>query len=437
MFERIFLLNAELKGVKNIDKSVKLSFYKHTVNKTFDMSNYRVKAIFGENGCGKTAIITTFGLVRDIVLDSRYLNNKQGLLEALINKKEQSLYFSCEFIVCEEDGNSVYNYTIILSHNASGYHISKESLSKKNGNYVASKYKDVFVVEDGKLVFLNADDETMKTFREESMNLLRDQSFLRTFISSMNKETIVKDYVYDMLCLLFFLVSLNVYIGDSDKHDMYMLYSEIESKLSTNENIESDIVADMLSVITNANDDKVRVEVFETYKNKIGRMERFIKLFKPDLRSINVIDEIHGEYYSCKLRFDYGDYSVDKEFESTGIKKLISVFDAIEAACHGGIVFIDEFDANINAIYLEKIIEYIIIYGDGQLCFSTHGLEIMDLLKNEKLAIDFLTNEKELVHWTVRGNISPINYYKKGFVKGIPYNIDSVDLLDVFMGDNE
>ena len=142
--------------------------------------------------------------------------------------------------------------------------------------------------------------------------------------------------------------------------------------------------------------------------------------------------EKHTDYYSCKLRFDYGTYNVDKEFESTGIKKLISVFDAIDAACHGGIVFIDELDANINAIYLEKIIEYIIIYGEGQLCFSTHGLEIMDLLKNEKMAIDFLTNEKEIVHWTTKGNNSPFNFYKKGFIKGIPYNIDSVDFIDIF-----
>ena len=436
MFDKVYLLSADLCGAKNIDHNVKLSFYKQTVDKAFDMSGYRVKAIFGENGCGKTALITTFSIIKDIVLDGRFLTNKQNLLEELINKKEKKLFFSCEFIVCEDNGNTVYNYLIRLDHNDNGYYISREKLAKKNGNYVNYSYKDVFVVENGRLISLNTDNDVVDLFREESLNLLRNQSFLRTFISVLNKETEVNEYVHDMLNLLFFFVNMSVYIGADDKHDLYMLYNEIGNKISVNENIDSEYISDMLNMLTNTGDDKVRIESFDLYKKRINRMERFIRLFKPELVSIDVLEEKNADFYFCKLRFNYGDYTVDKEFESTGIKKLISVFTAIETACHGGIVFIDELDANINVIYLEKIIEYIIIYGDGQLCFSTHGLEIMDLLRSEKLAIDFLTRDKEIIHWTAKGNNSPINYYKKGFIKGIPYNIDSIDLIDIFMENN-
>ena len=437
MFDNVFLLNAELKGVKNIDKTVKMLFYKQTIDKTFDMSNYRIKAIFGENGCGKTALITAFSLVKDIVLDSRYLNNKQNLLEELINKKEKEFVFSCEYIMSGDENNIVYKYYMKLSHNDTGYFIQNEKLSKKNGNYANNNYRDVFEVDNGKLVYLDAEEKELERCMEKSLNLLMNQSFLRIFISMLDKETKIKDYVYDMFSLLVFFVSLNVYIGDSDKHDTYMLYSEIEKKIISNNSIESRYISDMLNVITSASGDKVGIELFDSYKMKIKRMEQFIKLFKSELKSIDILDEKSAEYYNCRLRFNYGSYTVDREFESTGIKKLVSLFDVIEAACHGGIVFIDEFDANINAIYLEKIIEYIIIYGEGQLCFSTHGLEIMDLLKSEKLAIGFLTENREIINWTAKGNNSPSNYYKKGYIEGIPYNIDSVDLLNIFMENNE
>jgi len=434
MFDKIYLISAELNGVKNIDKKVRLTFYKQTIDRSFDITNYRVKAIFGENGCGKTALITAFSIARDIIFGGISTDNtsKQNVLEELINKKEKRYEFSCEFIICEEKGNTVYKYSLYMEHNESGYFISREQLSKKSGNYMNNSYKDVFIVNAGKLDYLNADSDTAKKSREESLNVLKNQSFLRIFLSNIDKNTVVDAYVTDLLNLLAFMVSINVYINESDKHDMYMRYKEIENKVASNENIESRYLSDVFGMLTSINDDKVRPEQFEAYKKKVERMTRFIRLFKSDLKNIIILDEKHTDYYSCKLRFDYGTYTVDKEFESTGIKKLISVFDAIDAACHGGIVFIDELDANINAIYLEKIIEYIIIYGEGQLCFSTHGLEIMDLLKNEKMAIDFLTNEKEIVHWTTKGNNSPFNYYKKGFIKGIPYNIDSVDFIDIF-----
>ena len=437
MFDKIYILNAKLNGVKNIDKSIELAFYKQTVDKSFDITNYRVKAVFGENGCGKTALISAFSIVRDIVLDARYLSdsNKQSLLEELINKKEKKFKFSCDYIVCEKDDNHVYRYSIEVNHDDSGFYIENEQLSRKNGNYSNNSFKEVFNVNNGELEYLDVDNNSgvLDYYQKKSINLLKYHSFVSIFLADLSDEKQIKGYAYDLFGLLLFFISINVYIGESDKHDIYMLYNELNNKVHVNDKNVSLYISDMLNRITSTGDDKVKSELFEKYKKKIERLSRFIRLFKSDLQNIDIKVEEDADYYKCRLKFNYGKYVVDREFESTGIKKLISIFDAIDSACHGGIVFIDELDANINAIYLEKIIEYIIIYGDGQLCFSTHGLEIMDLLKTEKLAIDFLTNDKEVVHWVAKGNNSPINYYKKGFVKGIPYNIDSVDLLDIFM----
>ena len=58
MNKKFYLLSLRLSGIKNIENNVQINFYKKTLDKTFNPDNYRVKAIYGENGSGKTAIVT-------------------------------------------------------------------------------------------------------------------------------------------------------------------------------------------------------------------------------------------------------------------------------------------------------------------------------------------------------------------------------------------
>ena len=81
----------------------------------------------------------------------------------------------------------------------------------------------------------------------------------------------------------------------------------------------------------------------------------------------------------------------------------MDLFYYLEDACMGMITFIDELDSNINDVYLDKIIEYFILYGKGQLCFTSHNLSPMSVLKkNKKCYNHCVKNEKRRqVLWTV------------------------------------
>ena len=57
---KYYLLSAKISGIKNIHKRIELDFYLKSIDKSFNPEKYRVKGIFGENGFGKTAIITVF-----------------------------------------------------------------------------------------------------------------------------------------------------------------------------------------------------------------------------------------------------------------------------------------------------------------------------------------------------------------------------------------
>ena len=48
MMENAYLVSYSVKGIKNIDTLVTLSFYKKTIEKDLDVQNYNIKGIWSE-----------------------------------------------------------------------------------------------------------------------------------------------------------------------------------------------------------------------------------------------------------------------------------------------------------------------------------------------------------------------------------------------------
>lgn len=71
----IYLINYSVKGIKSLDEDVKLSFYKKKISKNPDMNGYNIKGIYGMNGSGKSGIVTSVKILKNILTDSGYLNN--------------------------------------------------------------------------------------------------------------------------------------------------------------------------------------------------------------------------------------------------------------------------------------------------------------------------------------------------------------------------
>ena len=103
----------------------------------------------------------------------------------------------------------------------------------------------------------------------------------------------------------------------------------------------------------------------------------------------------------------------------------------------GNIVFIDELDSNLHDVYLCALLEYLMEYGEGQLCFTTHNIGPMDILRKNQKSIDFLSVDRTVYQWTKNGNYSPSKLYKNGMIEGSPFNVDSIDFIGVFGDDGE
>lgn len=439
-----YILKLKICGIKNIETPIELDFYKKTINKDFNPEKYKIKAIYGENGSGKTAIISAVKLLRNLLLNKSYLadNDTQKSLKEIVNKKTNNGFVECEVYVDLEDEKQILDYYVSFEvKDDNRFYITEEKLSLKNGNYSKNNYSSIFETKNGSLIKFG-DKKMYEFFKEKTQNLLDKQTLLTCVmdVEDTPKEFQNKNELIMPLLLLMFAMSLVVYIDEADNHSNYVLRQKLQ-------NIgESDIEKSGFDLIKQVNEKLLGTEwdnilvpkfIYEKFEEQVSKLYLFIRIFKPELQTIEIEKKDYDQYYKCNLKMVYDEYSLDYEFESRGIKKMMDLFSYLDAASDGFIVFIDELDSSINDVYLDKIIEFFIYYGKGQLCFTSHNLSPMSVLKENKNAINFISGINTVRTWTKCGNLSPENAYRNGFIEDSPFNVDASNFLGILGGTDE
>ena len=446
----IFLVSYRVKGIKNFEEEVSLSFYKKTITKPIDIGNYNVKGIYGMNGSGKSAIISSVDILRNLLINENYLNNPivQGSLDEIINKKIEELHIGTKFLFkVSEDRAYLYEYEVVLKKNDFGkYVIDSEQLSCKNAFSKKDEFIPVFKVKKGEIEYINTEDIVLENeFREKTKNLLSNSSASSLFFMKFNHNKIetvnLASISVGTLVLLCYSFNMYVYMDQSDNHTDYFV-NDINDILNKNSEKNIKIHAAQMNLlhrfdITNLSifsckTDTIPVDKYESYKDSVKKLKKFIQIFKPELKDIEIERKDKRVDYVCSLNMVYEGFSINSEFESTGIKKLIKLYAYLQEMVQGGIVFIDELDSNLHDVYLCALLEYLMNYGQGQLCFTTHNVGPMDILKRNKKSIDFLSIDNKIYPWKTNGNYSPAKLYKNGMIEGSPFNIDAIDFIDVF-----
>lgn len=440
-----YLLSLKISGIKNIEVPIELNFYKKTINNSdFDPEKYRIKAIYGENGSGKTAIITAVKILQNFLTDKNYLidSDNQKILVETINKKTHSGFIECEVYTDFGGEKNILKYTISFEIGIDNRcHILSEKLEQKKGNYTKNSYNLVFETADGVLLQLG-NDEMFHEIKEKSLNLLGMQTLAVSIFTmkDLKEKYRQNDEMYYISLLILFGLSLNVSIDEADDHKNYFLREEIKTLALTEAGKGEDKLYYHLTDWGNSGQISANLILknkFEKFEKKISRMCAFVQIFKPELCDIAIEKKDYDQFYKYNLRMIYKDYTLDQEFESRGIKKIMELFEYLDMSADGQITFIDELDANINDVYLDKLIEYFILYGNGQLCFTAHNLSPMSLLKRNKESINFISSINTVHTWANNGNQIPARAYRNGFIEDSPFNVDASDFLGILGGDDE
>ena len=436
--KNFYILHLLVNGIKNLDQDVVLKFYKSTVGEKIDIQDYNIKGIYGENGVGKSAIITAMHIFKNIVLNKRYLNDTDTriALNNLVNKKTNRLFLECEFTHTFNGSanKNIFKYSVCIEkNNLNDFVITKEELFKKSTN----NYVLIYSVNNGLLNLSLKSKDNEEFIKDKTQNLLLNSSLLSLIHSDdliFDNEFINLEQVFYkamMYTLLFFLNTI-IHLDGSDLHETYVIKERLKEDPTNNEfrNLFNTISSPFIEI--GLEDGLILKKDIKEYKKIIQKMYSFIKVFKEDLKNIIIDTKEYGEYYQCSLIFDYGDYKIHSEFESTGVKKLISLYQAFYQLNKGSVVFIDELDANLHDVYLCKLLEYMGENAKGQLCFTSHNIGPMEFLSKRKMGLDFLTRDKAIVSWIKNGNYSATKLYKEGMIKNSPFNIDSFDFLKMF-----
>lgn len=402
-----FLLNLKLNGIKNIEKEIEIDFYKKDL-KNFSPINYNVKGIFGPNGIGKTAILKSIEIIKNIVINNYYLTDSENLnlLHKLINKNTKKMNIEITFLNFNNKKNDkkyIYYVELEIKHN--DIFISKESIKTEN------KSKEL-IIELGQILN-NSLFENSTLIENNSKNLLNKRSILN-IIKDFEKDNLLKDNDKETFVNLFNFFQ-NLYIK-TDRYQYNML----------------DVIN--LTDIDDRYDMRIpkKKGILEILKKDFERKTKFLKLFKKDLSSISFVKKDDSDYYYLNIFFNYNDLEISYSFESQGIKLLFILHSYLDKILNGGIVLIDEIDSSIHDVYLNKIIEFFSEEGKGQLIFTSHNTTLLNTLRKYNNSIDFINENKEIVSWIKNGNSSAFNKYREGYIRGLPFNIVESDFYEIF-----
>ncbi len=439
-----YLLKMAVYGVKNIDKKIELNFYNKVLTKKPVFKNCNVKAIYGANGAGKTAIMYAAEIYKQFVVDKDYVAyyTRNSNLYNLINKNTHRMEIEMTFAVLNDENvlTDIYSHKISFAVNNDILSIEGEILRKLHGYRIndESKFKTIYEVKNGELI-----NNTNDFLSDISKNILADRSVISNIIfQSIGKPEIEDQPIFsDVLNVYGFAQNLTIVINGTDKNYINLNYvvKQMNAIAKYEKEFDSGLFNKLLFKQKLVSPDELIIDkgMLDTFKKDMSNMCKFIQVFKSDLRSIDIKEEEMADSYVCNVYFVYNDGKrIARQYESTGIKKLMTLYYALCDVDAGKIVFIDEFDANIHDVILIKLIEYIQNYSSGQFVFTTHNLGPMDVLQNSKYSIDFLSNDSQIVPWVKFGNSSAASVYTRGLIKYSPFNIESFDFLGVFNGES-
>lgn len=460
------IIYATISGIKNIEDEIRIDFLNSTLTKDgkVDLSNKKIKAIYGANGAGKSAIISAFDLYKKVCSVPNYLEQPQVVaeLDEIINKKLKKASITVVFAYTKgEKVSNVYKHKISIFHgDIVPYQLEEELYEAKDKNKSNGEYKELLKVKDGSIMtsiqseFIKkeiAKFEKLKLINSSiCSNIIAIVNSLTKFISeeeSQRKKNghLSKDFnehmifYWSLLSIISVTYMINVYLDIKDRHQYKNPYFDIQKKLK-----EKKVSDDIIGLLSNSDEkyyftslsDIVLKEEIKEYEETYKKIRDFIKIIKPSLKDI-IIE--HTDYdkdnYKCRKIFVYNDYRIDMEYESTGIKKMVELYTYIKEAFDGGIVFIDEIDANISGVFLDKLMECFNENGKGQLCFTSHNYYSMNKLR-KFITLTTIGETGMVVDISKNGNSNPANLFYNGDIMDSPFNIESYDFEKMFVDED-
>ncbi|MFL2063947.1 ATP/GTP-binding protein [Latilactobacillus sakei] len=430
----------------------------------------KIVAIYGENGSGKSNIVSAFMNLNFSIRTLRNLNLITNAKE-ILNSDEPDADKDKDFNRKLDIMMKVFRnerYSKLSSIFSRAYMLETEEPMKIKYEFQINGHNGYY-----ELVFKKNNGEVY--LASEKLNFLINKARGNLFeISSNNNGKIDVNFSPNLFKNKDAKTIMNNSIARFwGKHTFLSIFDDFED--STNSNYVQDNVSKNLRIVINnfksisfrADDASGTVQLRKMLHNlangsiskdedsKIDITEKALKNYFIPLYS-DIEDIFYERNNSQENKIEYRLFekkrmnneliTIPFEMESNGTKKLLELFPLFLNVIAGQTVIIDEIDQGIHDLLIERIIDNIKEDIEGQLIFTTHDTQIMQQLDVGSLYVLQVESDgsKRIVNLSnasqkqlgTNNNIQKL--YLNGYFSGIPY-ADDVDFYDILenMGENE
>lgn len=393
----------QINNIKNVGHgSIKMSNYGKT--KGFD-GTCSITGIYGQNGSGKTALVDVMSILKHML---QGLTLPDDICKYLMfGETKASLLF--RFYIEDDGKKSLVDYEFIITKlSEDDAVISEEKITVsffRDNKWTAKKpifsysntdkqlfspnnrYKQVISQNEDNYIQLKVAKELSHVIHEEE-----NQVDITSFLFAKKTVTVLKNAlgVDDDLCYVIEKLSTfsrkSLMIIENKHFGLINLNSAIMPF-----HFRTEIAVGGIT-INIAKTNLIPEEVFSVFENVIEQINTVIQAVIPGL-TLSIYnknpklmkDGING--ISFELTTKRGNTLIPLQYESAGIKKLISILSNLIALYNNSSIclVIDELDAGIYEYLLGEILDIVQQGAKGQLIFTSHNLRALEVLRNEFL----------------------------------------------------
>ena len=429
------------KRITRIQK-IELTNFKNIKFGTIDLNNsYKKKeyfsnradvaGIYGQNGSGKSAVVEAFNLLNYIACGLPLPNNLQDYIYQSENKATLSFTFYTE----HEESKYLSYYEFSIEKAETGAEIVNEKFSKSKFINGKPEFKTVFIEtsKDSKtpvlpqkrykefLSYKGVDAVNLKVQKvlatKENKSFVFSEYIFNIFQNNYSKESWeILNFIRQFACVNLFVITNR----DSAPIGLNLLpfsyRCQNENQISV-ENMGINLNGQLNGQLT------ADLEGFEKVKKILTQLNVVLCKIVPGMtleiremgRDLTKENKELIKYALIALR---GEFKIPLQYESDGIKKIISVLSSLINMFNDPSIclVIDEFDSGIFEYIFGEILSIVEEKGRGQLIFTSHNLRALEMLDKKSVVFSTANPDNRFIKMT---NVAANNNLRDVYLRGI------------------
>jgi len=399
--------------------------------------------IYGENGSGKSNIVSAFNFLKfslntldvqnrinEILHDKNDLKPKE-IIRYFQQQKDYVANFINKSKMIDSESSMKLTYRFLINQKIATYSMTfdDQSIVEEELKYVMEKNVTTVYKATNKELYLQNDFIKTQAYKKELKSLYMQYFGKHSMLSIIMNERQQKNvtYIKDKFNDNFNIVMeyfMNICVWMKSNH-------MTEGHLMKNRNL-----------LENMTQGKVDHKNQKSLMKTEAALNSFFTLLYPDIKGVYYQTEETKSGIKYKLYFKKmlcgKSRDVPYNYESTGTMQILEILPYLFSAVQGYTVIIDEIDSNIHDLMIKAIIEATNENLKGQLITTTHNTSLLNTLDYDNVyVIDVDRNGYK--------NVFPINKagsrihenhnvqerYKSGLYGGVPYTgyIDMSEVL--------